>query len=56
VRELYGTMINKKVGFTIARRRTIVEHGNPDGTLVLLLKGLKHVKVFNPSRKNIASA
>ena len=34
--------VNKKVDFTIAKRRTIVEQGNPDGTFVLLPKRLEH--------------
>jgi hypothetical protein len=39
----------------ITRRRTVVEQGNPGGTLALLLKVLKHVKVVSPGRNNITS-
>ena len=52
VRGLWG---GSKTKFSIARRRTIVEHGNPDGTLVLLMKGLEHVKVINPGWDDITS-
>ena len=40
----------------IARRRTVVKHSNPDSTLVLLRKGLEHVKVGNLGRKDITPA
>ena len=40
----------------IARRRTIVQHGNPDSTLILLMNGPEHVKAINPGRNNITSA
>ena len=35
--------------------RTVVEHGNPDGALVLLMKGLEHVKVINSGRDDKTS-
>jgi hypothetical protein len=48
--------INNKFRFhTLQKDVTIVEHGNPDGTLVLLMKGLEHVKVIDPGRNDIAS-
>jgi len=55
--ESCGTINNKKLTVLshIARRPTIVEHYNPDGTLVLLMKGLEHVKVINSTRDDITS-
>ncbi len=40
----------------ITRRPTVVEHGNPDGTLVFLMKGLKHANAFNRGWNDITSA
>jgi hypothetical protein len=54
VRELCGT-INKNVDLTHPRRRTVVEQGNPDRTLVLLLKGLEQGEIIRPRRKDKAS-
>lgn len=54
VRELCGA-INKNVDLTHRRRRTVVEQGNPDRTLVLLLKGLEQGKIIRPRRKDKAS-
>jgi hypothetical protein len=54
VRELWDNQ-QEILASHISGGRTVVEQGNPDGTLVLLMKGLEHVKVFISGREDITS-
>jgi hypothetical protein len=53
--ESCGKISNKVMLSHITRRCTIVEHGNPDSTLVLLTNGLEHVKVIEAGGDDISS-
>jgi hypothetical protein len=49
----FKTMNEKSPTSCLQIERTVVEKGDPDGTLELLLEGPKHLKVLRSKRKNI---
>lgn len=52
----FKTMNEKSPRSCLEIERTVVEKGDPDGTLELFLEGPKHLEDLGPDRKNIPSA